>query len=72
MTVSGDFAVVVKIYTEDAVHPVAIEYNGEHHEFDADLSDGEGYISYDGRYWQRAEDNYDCNLCLKAFTDQIE
>ncbi len=72
ITVSGDFAVIVKIFTEDAVHPVAIEYNGEHHEFDADLSDGEGYISYDGRYWQRAEENYACNLCLKAFTDQIE
>lgn len=69
--VSSDFAVIVKITTKDSVHPVAIEYNGENHEFQADLSDGEGYISYNGKYWQRAEDNYDCNLCLKAFTDTI-
>lgn len=71
ISVSGDFAVVVKMITKDSVHPVAIEYHGENHEFKADLSDGEGYISYNGKYWQRVEDNYDCNLCLKAFTDKI-
>ena len=72
ITVSGDFAVIVKIITKDAVHPVAIEYSGENNEFDADISDGEGYISYNGQYWQRAEDNYSCNICLKAFTNKID
>lgn len=71
ITVSGDFAVIVKIMTKDAVHPVAIEYCGENGEFDADLDDGEGYISYNGKYWQSAEDSYACNLCLKAFTNTI-
>lgn len=63
---------IVKIVTKDAVHPVAIEYDGENGEFDADISDGEGYISYNGKYWQSAEESYDCNLCLKAFTDEIK
>lgn len=72
IAVSGDFAVIVKIVTKDAVHPVAIEYDGENGEFDADISDGEGYISYNGKYWQSAEESYDCNLCLKAFTDEIK
>lgn len=72
ITVSGDFAVIVKIITKDAVHPVAIEYSGENNEFDADISDGEGYISYNGKYWQRAEDNYSCNICLKAFINKID
>lgn len=72
ISVSGDFAVVVKIVTQDAVHPVAIEYCGENGEFDAILDDGEGYISYNGKYWQSAEENYDCNICLKAFTNTIK
>lgn len=72
ISVSGKFAVLVKISTEDAVHPVAIEYNGGDMDYEADLADGEGYISFDGRQWQNVEENYDCNICLKAFTNKIK
>ena len=68
--VSGQFAVKVYISTENAVHPVAIEYaNGQ---MPVDLSDGQGYISYDGTLWQNAETEYECNICLKAFTEDIQ
>ena len=32
------------------------------------LADGEGYISLDGEEWESAEEQYECNLCLKAYT----
>lgn len=70
--VNGAYAVVVYMWTKDAEHPIAIEYNSTSVDVEADLLDGQGYISYDGRKWQSAEDNYQCNLCLKAFTDDIE
>ena len=37
-----------------------------------DISDGEGYISLHGDKWERVEDEYSCNICLKAFTDIYE
>ena len=70
--VEGDYAVMVYVWTQDVQHPIAIEYNSTSIDVEVDLSDGQGYISYDGREWQRAEDNYQCNLCLKAFTDDVE
>ena len=36
-----------------------------------DISDGEGYISSIGRYWTNAEKSQKCNLCLKAYTEDI-
>ena len=70
--VEGDYAVMVYVWTQDVQHPIAIEYNSTSFDVEVDLSDGQGYISYDGREWQRAEDNYQCNLCLKAFADGVE
>ena len=70
--VEGDYAVMVYVWTQDVQHPIAIEYNSTSIDVEVDLSDGQGYISYDGREWQRAEDNYQCNLCLKAFADGVE
>lgn len=64
------FAVMVRISTEGSERPVAIEYQASELTSGADISDGEGYISYDGENWFSAEDEYQCNLCLKAFTDQ--
>lgn len=69
--VDGPFAVMVYIETKDAVHPVAIEYEGGNLDATVDLTDGKGYISYDGQEWQRVEENYNCNICLKAFTNDI-
>ena len=62
------FAVIVKITTPDTVHPAAIEYDAGDGRTFVDLSDGEGYISADGKVWERVEKKQNCNLCLKAYT----
>lgn len=62
------FAVIVKITTLGAVHPAAIEYDAGDGRTLVDISDGEGYISPDGKNWERVEKKQDCNLCLKAYT----
>lgn len=62
------FAVIVKITTPNAVHPAAIEYDAGDGRTLVDISDGEGYISPDGKSWERVEKKQDCNLCLKAYT----
>lgn len=63
------FAVVVKIHTPGAVHPIAIEYNSDERTSNFDITDGEGYISLYGELWHSAEATQSCNVCLKAFTD---
>lgn len=63
------FAVMVQITTEGSERPIAIEFAASELTSGANLSDGEGYISYDGSQWNSAEAEYGCNLCLKAFTD---
>ena len=62
------FWVAVKIRTPGAVHPVAIEYQVSENGGKVDLTDGEGYLSSDGKQWVRAESSQQCNLCLKAYT----
>lgn len=64
------YAVVVKIHTPNAVHPIAIEYNADERSKNFDITDGEGYISLYGEMWHRAETSENCNVCLKAFTNQ--
>lgn len=65
----GDrFWVAVKISTPETVHPVAIEYPAPDVKGKIDLSDGEGYISANGRNWVHVEETQNCNLCLKAYT----
>ena len=66
------FAVIVSVRTPGAVHPVAIEYNSPDKGLTADLSDGEGYISFRGTVWERVEKEQDCNVCLKAYTKSLE
>ena len=66
------FAVVVKIITPGAVHPIAIEYKADERSENFDISDGEGYISLYGEVWHSAEETQSCNVCLKAFTDNVD
>lgn len=63
------YAVIVKIHTPGAVHPIAIEYDADERSGSFDISDGEGYISLYGEMWHRAETSEKCNVCLKAFTN---
>lgn len=65
------FAVVVKITTPNAIHPVAVEYVAGQATEDVDLSDGEGYISHKGLIWDSVEEKQNCNVCLKVFTNRM-
>ena len=63
------YAVVVKIKTPNVARPVAIEYASSYETSQVDITDGEGYISYKGKIWERVEETKQCNLCLKMFTN---
>ena len=64
-----NFAVVVKIMTQNAEYPVAIECQVEGLSENADLADGCGYLSYQGSMWEHIERTKDYNICLKAYAD---
>ncbi len=64
------YAIVVYVYTPGATHPLAIEYDsGEKFLENIDLEDGEGYISYTGNQFINVKEKQDCNICIKAFTN---
>lgn len=64
------FAVVLYVKTPGATHPMAIEYDsGDKAMETVDLEDGEGYISYNGSRFIDVKTKQDCNLCIKAFTN---
>jgi len=63
------FAVVVRIVSPGSLQPVAIEYQADEISSAVDISDGEGYLSYDGSVWLQTETSQNCNVCLKAYTD---
>ena len=65
------YAIVVYISTPNSKKPVAIEYCGDSSTENVIISDGEGYMSAQGDTWFRVENNKQCNLCLKMFTDNI-
>lgn len=63
------YAVIVMIDTPNSSRPVAVEMVKSYATLTVDLTDGEGYISYNGFKWENVEENYDCNVCLKAYTE---
>ena len=64
------YAVVVYVYTPGATHPMAIEYDsGDRFLDNIILDDGEGYISYSGNQFINVKEKQECNLCIKAFTN---
>ena len=70
LTAGTDFAILVRLKTEGAYLPAAVEYDGSTISQTADLTDGRGWISRDGKTFEDTESVYGCNLCLKAFTDE--
>ena len=68
------FAVVVCITTPGSGQPVAVEYRDPDSPETAlvTLEDGEGYTSFRGYSWNRAETESAANLCLKAYTRYAE
>ena len=61
---------ILEIETPGAVHPLSVEYQADEATKQADVTDGQGYISPDGIKWEPMEKRYECNLCLKAYTDR--
>lgn len=67
------YAVVVKLTTPGTTLPVAAEYYKKVPWLDkVVISDGEGYMSFDGYAWDSTEKIYDSNICLKAFTKTVK
>ncbi len=69
VTEDEKFAIVIRLYTPDAVHPVAVEYAVDGRCENVDLTDAEGYISPYGNDWVNVEKSYNCNVCMKVYTD---
>ena len=65
------FGLVLKITTKGSIQPVAIEYQADEKKGTVDITDGEGYLSYDGIHFERTETAMECNICLKAYTRRI-
>ena len=63
------YAVVLHITTPGAVHPLAIEYDADFATKNVVLDDGEGYISANGYKWENVNQVEECNLCIKAFSN---
>ncbi len=65
----GSFAVMVKVKVPGSEHPAAMEYRSDETTANVILQDGQGYVSPDGYRWTSMEEEYDGNICLKAYTD---
>lgn len=63
-----EFAMVVKVTTPGADYPVAAEYQAGEATKTVDITDGKGYISYNGMVWSGTEEDHECNVCLKVYT----
>ena len=64
-----DFAVVVKIDTENGEYPVAVECPVDGLSELADITDGRSYLSFQGNLWEYVEETKNYNICLKAYAD---
>lgn len=70
---SGEkFAIVIDIKVPGALRPVAMEYKVGESDTNVNVKDGEGYISKDGMNWESVEEKANGNLCLKAYTTDVE
>ena len=69
MTEGKKYAIIVKITTPGAVHPIAIEYKAGRSTKNVVIDDGEGYISLIGKSWEHVEESKECNICLKMYTN---
>lgn len=65
------FALIIRIETPGVEYPAASEYRANEITEHVTIDDGEGYISADGYRWERTETKYECNLCLKVYTNAV-
>ena len=66
-----DFALLIRLTSPGETHPAAVEYRAGRAAGRVILEDGKGYLSPDGENWESAEESYDCNICLKAYTRKL-
>lgn len=66
------YAVALFISTPDAIHPLAIEYAADDATKNVVLEDGEGYISANGYSWENVKNVENCNICIKAFSNDSQ
>lgn len=66
------FAVAMELSSPDNTHPIAVEHMATEITQNALISDGEGYISERGSDWLSTEKEFECNVCLKAYTKDIK
>ena len=64
-----DIVNALKIYLNDTNYQLFEAYTGKEALENIDLEDGEGYISYSGKNFINVKEKQDCNLCIKAFTN---
>ena len=65
------FAVIVEIDTPGVTHPIAVEMQANDGRTSAVTTEGkESYISSIGKDWERTQSSSECNVCLKAFTNE--
>lgn len=68
---AGDeFAIVIKIQTENAEYPVAVECPVSGLNENVDITDGKSYLSLQGKIWEHIEETKKYNICLKAYADK--
>lgn len=63
------YAIVLHIITPNSIHPMAIEYAADDVTKNVVLDDGESYISANGLNWASVDTVAECNLCIKAFSN---
>lgn len=70
LSAGQEFAVIVEIDTPESSHPIAVEINADDLRTNPVTTDGKrSYISSYGDYWEKTQTVSQCNVCLKAFTD---
>ena len=65
----NDFGIVVYITTPDTEYPIAVEYNVQEISENAEVLEGRGYLSLQGKSWENVAETQDYNICLKAYAD---
>lgn len=67
------YAVVLEITSPGLKHPIAVEISNQLlYAEDVQVKPGESFISFNGNVWEDAGVQMGANVCLKAFTNNIE
>ena len=62
------FAVIVRIFSPGQDKPVAVEVKKDRYTQNVSTKGRESYISPDGHSWERTQDAYGTNVCMKIYT----